>query len=85
MVSSTPTCDPIQSLTWSRPDVVATHAPRLVRLAERQAPRNHHRRTRRLLAYVLLEDPPGLSPTTVARFATVEAAQVATDEVWASR
>jgi hypothetical protein len=33
-----------------------------------------------------LEDPPGLSPiTTVGRFDTVEAAQVATDEVWAAR
>jgi hypothetical protein len=31
-----------------------------------------------------LEDPPGLSPTTtVGRFDTVEAAQVATNEVWA--
>jgi hypothetical protein len=40
----------------------------------------------RWLAYVRLEDPPGLSPiTTVGRFATVEEAQVATDEVWASR
>jgi hypothetical protein len=40
------------------------------------------------LAYVRLEDPPGLSPTTtttVGRIATVEAAQVATDEVWASQ
>jgi hypothetical protein len=38
------------------------------------------------LAYVRLEDPPGLSPiTTVGRFATVEAAQLATDEVWARR
>jgi hypothetical protein len=36
--------------------------------------------------YLRLEDPPGLSPiTTVGRYATVEAAQVATDEVWASR
>jgi hypothetical protein len=33
-----------------------------------------------------LEDPPGLSPiTTVGRFDTVEEAQVATDEAWASR
>jgi hypothetical protein len=40
----------------------------------------------RWVAYVRLEDPPGLSPiTTVGRFATVEEAQVATDEVWASR
>jgi hypothetical protein len=38
------------------------------------------------VAYLRLEDPPGLSPiTTVGRFDTVEAAQVATDEVWASR
>jgi hypothetical protein len=36
------------------------------------------------VAYVRLEDPPGLSPiTTVGRFDTVEAAQVATNEVWA--
>jgi hypothetical protein len=33
-----------------------------------------------------LEDPPGLSPiTTVGRFDTVEAAQLATDEAWATR
>jgi hypothetical protein len=33
-----------------------------------------------------LEDPPGLSPiTTIGRFASVEEAQVATDEVWAVR
>jgi hypothetical protein len=33
----------------------------------------------RWLAYVRLEDPPGLSPiTTVGRFDTVEAAQLAT-------
>jgi hypothetical protein len=38
------------------------------------------------LAYLRLEDPPGLSPiTTVGRYDTVEEAQVATDEVWASR
>jgi hypothetical protein len=38
------------------------------------------------VAYLRLEDPPGLSPiTTVGRYATVEAAQVATDEVWAAR
>ena len=38
------------------------------------------------LAYVRLEDPPGLSPiTTVGRYDSVEAAQVAVDEVWASR
>jgi hypothetical protein len=38
------------------------------------------------VAYLRLEDPPGLSPiTTVGGFATVEAAQVATDEVWAAR
>jgi hypothetical protein len=34
----------------------------------------------------LIADPLGLSPiTTVGRFDTVEAAQIATDEVWASR
>jgi hypothetical protein len=38
------------------------------------------------VAYVRLEDPPGLSPiTTVGRFATVDEAQHATDEVWVSR
>jgi hypothetical protein len=41
--------------------------------------------TGRWVAYVRLEDPPGLSPiTTIGRFATVEAAQVATDEAWAA-
>jgi hypothetical protein len=38
------------------------------------------------VAYVRLEDPPGLSPiTTVGRFATVEAARVATDALWVAR
>jgi hypothetical protein len=38
------------------------------------------------LAYLRLQDPPGLSPiTTVGRLNTVEAAQVATDEVWAAK
>jgi hypothetical protein len=38
------------------------------------------------LAYLRLEDPPGLSPiATVGRFGTVDAAMVATDEMWASR
>jgi hypothetical protein len=38
------------------------------------------------VAYVRLEDLPGLSAiTTVGRFATVDEAQIATDEVWASR
>jgi hypothetical protein len=38
------------------------------------------------VAYVRLEDPPCLSPiTTVGRYATVEEAQVAIDEAWASR
>jgi hypothetical protein len=37
-------------------------------------------RPRQLLAFVRLEDPPCLSPvTTVGRFDTVEAAQLATD------
>jgi hypothetical protein len=36
--------------------------------------------------YKLPQGPPGLSPiTTVGRYATVEEAQVATDEVWAAR
>jgi hypothetical protein len=40
----------------------------------------------RWVAYLRLEVPPGLSPiTTVGRFATVEEAQVATDEVWVAR
>ena len=43
-------------------------------------------RSGRWVAYVRLEDPPGLSPiTTVGRYTTVEAAQVATDKVWAAR
>jgi hypothetical protein len=38
------------------------------------------------IAYVRLQDSPGLSPiATVGRFATVEPAQVATDEVWGPR
>jgi hypothetical protein len=42
--------------------------------------------TGRRVAYVRLEDPPGLSPiTTVGGFDTVEEAQVATDEVSAAR
>jgi hypothetical protein len=56
-----------------------THTPqdRVVRAGRRRG---------RWLAYVRLEDPPGRSPiTTVGRFDTVEAAQVATDEVWAAR
>ena len=40
----------------------------------------------RWVAHLRLEDPPGPSPiTTVGRFDTVEAAQLATDEVWAAR
>jgi hypothetical protein len=36
------------------------------------------------VAYVRLENPPGLSPmTTVGSYDTVETAQVATNEVWA--
>jgi hypothetical protein len=38
------------------------------------------------VAYLRLEDPPGLSPIIiVGRFDSVEAAQVAIDEVWAAR
>jgi hypothetical protein len=37
------------------------------------------------VAYLRLEDPPGLSPiTTVGRYDTVDEAQVATDEAWAA-
>jgi hypothetical protein len=40
----------------------------------------------RWVAYQRLEDPPGLSPiTTVGRYSTLEAAQVATNQVWAAR
>jgi len=31
-----------------RPHLAATHPPPLVRVVERETPRNHHRRTRRL-------------------------------------
>jgi hypothetical protein len=42
--------------------------------------------TDRWVACLRLEDPPCLSPiTTVDWFDTVEAAQVATDEVWAGK
>jgi hypothetical protein len=38
------------------------------------------------LAYVKLDEPPGLSPvTTVGRFATAEEALLATDAIWTSR
>jgi hypothetical protein len=38
------------------------------------------------VAYLRLEDPPGLSPiTTVGRYDTVEEAQMATHEAWAAR
>jgi hypothetical protein len=42
--------------------------------------------SRRRVAYLRLQDPPGLSPiTTVGRYDTVEDAQLAADEVWAAR
>jgi hypothetical protein len=38
------------------------------------------------LAYLRLEDPPGLSPiTTVGRFETVEQAMIAADQAWVGR
>jgi hypothetical protein len=44
------------------------------------------RATGQWVAHVRLGEPPGLSPITdVGRFDSVEAAQLATDEVWASR
>jgi hypothetical protein len=85
--SSSPTCDPTRNptrapgLTWRQLD------PR--HWSGTWNTKIHGTITAdgdRWLAYVRLEDPPGLSPiTTVGRFATVEEAQVATDEVWASR
>jgi hypothetical protein len=40
--------------------------------------------TGRWVAYLRPEDPPGPPPiTTVGRYDTVDAAHVATDEVWA--
>jgi hypothetical protein len=60
--------------------------PPLVRVVEREIHGTITVDGDRWLAYLRLEDPPGLSPiTTVGRFDTVEAAQVATDEVWAAR
>jgi hypothetical protein len=48
--------------------------------------RCHDPRQKRVGRLPRLEDPPGLSPiTTVDRFDTVEAAPVATDEVWVAR
>ena len=52
--------------------------PPLVRDVGHEDPRHCHRDGDGWVAYVRLEDPPGLSPiTTVGRFDTVEAAQVA--------
>jgi hypothetical protein len=66
--------------------VAATQPQGLVRDLGIEDPWHRHPRRRRLVAYLRLDDPPGLSPiTTVGRFPTVEAAQVATDEVWAAR
>ena len=81
--SPDPEPDEGPGLTW-RADSAPTTGP--ARGAASPAAPSPPRRRRRWLAYVRLEDPPGLSPiTTVGRFDTVEAAQVATDEVWASR
>jgi hypothetical protein len=55
---------------------MATAHPRpLVRHLEVEDPRHRHPRRRSWVAYLRLEDPPGLSPiTTVGRFATVDEA-----------
>jgi hypothetical protein len=66
---------------------VAGDQPRLlVRHVGVEGPRHVTRDGDGWVAYLRLEDPPGLSPiTTVGWYATVEASQVATDEMWASR
>jgi hypothetical protein len=53
---------------------------------QRWLPRSHFDCVLTLDCNNCLEDPPGLSPiTTIGRYPTVEEAQVAADEVWASR
>jgi hypothetical protein len=43
-------------------------------------------RTQRWIAYVRLDEPPGLSPISdVGRYPTADEAMVAVDEAWASR
>jgi hypothetical protein len=69
-----------------RPHLAAARHPSLVRVVEREDSRIRHLEPDGWLAYMCLEDPPGLSPiTATGRYDTVEAAQAATDEVWASR
>jgi hypothetical protein len=72
--------------TRPRSHLAATHPPPLVRHLETKIRGTVTRDGDSWVAYLRLEDPPGLSPiTTVGRFDTVEESQVATDEVWASR
>jgi hypothetical protein len=69
-----------------RPHLAATHAPRWSGSWNGKLHGTITRDGDGWVAYMRLEDPPGLSPiTTVGRSGTVEAAQVATDEVWAAR
>jgi hypothetical protein len=66
-------------LTWRQ-------LPPLVRHLGHEDPRHRHPRRRRLGRLPPPRGPPGLSSiTTVGRFGTVEAALLATDEVWAAR
>jgi hypothetical protein len=86
VASSTPGRNPTPNPTRGRPDLAATHPPPLVGNLVDEDPRHHHPHGDGWVACVRLDDPPGLSPiTTVGRFATVEAAQLATDEVWVAR
>jgi hypothetical protein len=77
-----------QTLSQRRVPVspAATHPTALVRHVGLEIRGTVTRDGEGWVAYLRIEDPPGLSPiTTVGRFATVEAAQVATDRVWAAR
>jgi hypothetical protein len=68
-----------------RPDLAATHPRHWSGTWETKIHGTITRDGDGWVACVRLEDPPGLSPiTTVGRFA-VEAAQLATDEVWVAR
>jgi hypothetical protein len=74
-------------VSWAETGEPISSSQPLVRLLGEPAPRHGMRESSGLwLAYVQLDEPPGLSPiTTVGRFATAEEALLATDEIWASR
>jgi hypothetical protein len=77
---------PTPNPTRARPHLAATHPPPLVRHVESKIRGTVTRGFEGWVAYLRLEDPPWLSPiTTVGRFATVDEAQVATDELWVAR